>query len=106
MSALLFLAERVAVIQDAGGNAMTTVIVFGGTGFLGRRLVRRLVAERATVCVALRHPEQAQNARRAPGLDGVTAFPADVRHQPSAPPALPRPPPAPPPPPPPLPHIP
>jgi uncharacterized protein YbjT (DUF2867 family) len=81
MSALLFLAERVAVIQDAGGNAMTTVIVFGGTGFLGRRLVRRLVAERATVCVAVRHPEQAQNALRAAGLDGVIVFRADVRDQ-------------------------
>src|SRR5258708_23630231 len=81
MSALLFVAERVAVIQDAGGNAMTTVIVFGGTGFLGRRLVRRLVAEGATVCVAVRHPEQAQNALRAAGLDGVTVFRADVRDQ-------------------------
>src|SRR5258708_6737767 len=81
MSALLFVARRVAVIQDAGGNAMTTVIVFGGTGFLGRRLVRRLVAERATVCVAVRHPEQAQNALRAAGLDGVTVFRADVRDQ-------------------------
>jgi uncharacterized protein YbjT (DUF2867 family) len=26
---------------------MTTVSVFGGTGFLGRRLVRRLAAERS-----------------------------------------------------------
>jgi len=28
---------------------MTTVVVFGGTGFLGRRLVQRLAAEGATV---------------------------------------------------------
>jgi uncharacterized protein YbjT (DUF2867 family) len=28
---------------------MTTVVVFGGTGFLGRRLVNRLAAERAIV---------------------------------------------------------
>src|SRR5260370_39530609 len=88
MSAILFLARRVAVIQDAGGNAMTTVIVFGGTGFLGRRLVRRLVAERPTVCVAVRHPEQAQNALRASGLDGVTVFRADVRDQASVPAAV------------------
>jgi uncharacterized protein YbjT (DUF2867 family) len=81
MSALLFVAGRVAVIQDAGGNAMTTVIVFGGTGFLGRRLVRRLVAEGATVRAAVRHPEQARNALRAAGLDGVTVFRADVRDQ-------------------------
>ena len=36
---------------------MTTVVVFGGTGFLGRRLVHRLAAERATVRVAVRYPE-------------------------------------------------
>jgi len=57
------------------------IVIAGGTGFLGRRLVRRLVAERATVCVAVRHPEQAQNALRAAGLDGVTVFRADVRDQ-------------------------
>ena len=39
---------------------MTTVSVFGGTGFLGRRLVRRLAAEGATVRVAVRHPERAR----------------------------------------------
>jgi NADH dehydrogenase len=60
---------------------MTTVIVFGGSGFLGRRIVQRLVAERATVRVAVRHPEQAQNILRAAGPDRVTVFGADVRDQ-------------------------
>ena len=35
----------------AEGNAMATVSVFGGTGFLGRRLVRRLASEGTTVRV-------------------------------------------------------
>jgi len=60
---------------------MTTVSVFGGTGFLGRRLVRRLAAEGATVRVAVRHPDRARSALRAAGLDRVTVFCADVRDQ-------------------------
>ena len=60
---------------------MTTVIVFGGTGFLGRRLVQRLAAEAAIVRVAVRHPDMARSALRAAGLDRVTVFRADVRDQ-------------------------
>ena len=60
---------------------MTTVSVFGGTGFLGRRLVQRLAAEGATVRVAVRHPDRARSALRAAGLDRVTVFRADVRDQ-------------------------
>jgi NADH dehydrogenase len=55
--------------------------VFGGTGFLGRRLVQRLAAEGATVRVAVRNVERAQSALRAAGLDGVAVFRADVRDQ-------------------------
>jgi NADH dehydrogenase len=60
---------------------MTTVSVFGGTGFLGRRLVRRLAAEGATVRVAVRHPERALSALGAAALDRVTLLYADVRDQ-------------------------
>ena len=60
---------------------MTTVSVFGGTGFLGRPLVRRLAAEGATVRVAVRHPDQTRSALRAAGLDRVTVLGADVRDQ-------------------------
>jgi NAD dependent epimerase/dehydratase family enzyme len=35
---------------------MTTVVVFGGAGFLGRRLVDRLATEGMTVRVAVRRP--------------------------------------------------
>lgn len=60
---------------------MTTVSVFGGTGFLGRRLVQRLTAEGTTVRVAVRHTDRARSALGAAGLDRVTVFGADVRDQ-------------------------
>jgi uncharacterized protein YbjT (DUF2867 family) len=44
---------------------MTTVSVFGGTGFLGRRLVRRLAAEGATLRIAVRSPDRARSDFRA-----------------------------------------
>jgi uncharacterized protein YbjT (DUF2867 family) len=46
---------------------MATVVVFGGSGFLGRRLVYRLATEGMTVRVAVRHPEPAL------GHDATTA---------------------------------
>ena len=39
--------DQRALTQNATGNAMTTITVFGGTGFLGRRLVQRLATEGA-----------------------------------------------------------
>ena len=60
---------------------MATVVVFGGGGFLGRRLVDRLTAEGMTVRVAVRHPEQARIELRAIGLDQVRVVTADVRDQ-------------------------
>jgi NADH dehydrogenase len=60
---------------------MTTVSVFGGTGFLGRRVVQRLTSEGMTVRVAVRHADRARSALRAAGLDRVTVFGADVRDQ-------------------------
>ena len=60
---------------------MTTVSVFGGTGFLGRRLVRRLAGEGATLRIAVRSPERARSIVEAADLDRVTVFRADVRDQ-------------------------
>ena len=60
---------------------MTTIGVFGGTGFLGRRLVQHLAAEGDTVRVAVRHADRARAALRAAGLDRITVFAADVRDQ-------------------------
>jgi NADH dehydrogenase len=60
---------------------MTTVSVFGGTGFLGRRLVRRLAAEGATLRIAVRSSERARSILGAADLDRVTIVRADVRDQ-------------------------
>jgi NADH dehydrogenase len=60
---------------------MTTVVVFGGTGFLGRQLVHRLAAEGVVVRVAARHPDGERSALPAADLDQVTFFRADVRDQ-------------------------
>jgi uncharacterized protein YbjT (DUF2867 family) len=60
---------------------MTMVVVFGGSGFLGRRLVHRLTAEGMTVRVAVRHPDPARVELRSIGLDRVTVVPAYVRDQ-------------------------
>jgi NADH dehydrogenase len=60
---------------------MTTVVVFGGAGFLGRRLVHCLLAEGMTVRVAVRHPDPARIELRSMGFDRVTVVPADVPDQ-------------------------
>ncbi len=72
---------RVDRVQRGEANAMTTVGVFGGTGFLGRRIVQRLVDEGTTVRVAVRHADRARAALRAAGLDRVTVFGSDVRDE-------------------------
>jgi hypothetical protein len=43
-------------------RAMSCVTVFGGTGFLGRRVVHHLRESGATVRIASRHPGQADDA--------------------------------------------
>ena len=60
---------------------MSAVCVFGGTGFLGRRLVRRLLADGAAVRVAVRHPDRGRSALGAAGLERVVVIRADVRDQ-------------------------
>src|ERR671914_2123924 len=60
---------------------MTTVSVFGGTGFLGRRLVRRLAAEGATVRIAVRYPDRTHRVLRAAEMERVTVVRTDVRDQ-------------------------
>ena len=58
---------------------MTTVSVFGGTGFLGRRLVQRLTADGVTVRVAVRQPERAASTLHVADPERVTVVRADVR---------------------------
>jgi uncharacterized protein YbjT (DUF2867 family) len=57
------------------------VTVFGGSGFLGRQIVRRLAEEGAKVRVAVRHPERVRGGERVEGVradvwDEATVAPA------------------------------
>jgi NADH dehydrogenase len=53
-----------------------TVTVFGGTGFLGRAMVSRLLEQGATVRIAARHPQRVQTATTSNRLQLLQA---DVR---------------------------
>src|SRR6202795_549598 len=55
---------------------MSCVTVFGGTGFVGRRIVRYLRESGATVRVASRHPRPAEG-------DGVKQIAADAHDEPA-----------------------
>jgi len=59
----------------AGLMAVAHVTVFGGTGFLGRRIVAALLAAGREVRVATRHPENGEAARDS----RVESIAADVR---------------------------
>jgi uncharacterized protein YbjT (DUF2867 family) len=54
------------------------VTVFGGSGFLGRRIVERLAAEGAEVRVAVRHPERAAGLTRLGMAGQITSVHANV----------------------------
>jgi uncharacterized protein YbjT (DUF2867 family) len=58
---------------------MTLMTVFGGTGFLGRRIVERLIRDGATVRVAVRHPDRADVLPTAVGVGRTILVTADVR---------------------------
>lgn len=59
---------------------MNPVTVFGGTGFLGRRIVKRLSVKGVTVRVAVRHPERAV-IDAAHGGGPIVPMAADVRNE-------------------------
>src|ERR1700758_414094 len=62
---------------------MTHVTVFGGTGFLGRRIVERLAREGATLRIAVRNPRRADAFVRSFGLGRAIPIAADVRDPPT-----------------------
>jgi len=57
------------------------VTVFGGTGFLGRAIVGRLIADGITVRAAVRHPDDAFAGERPKGAGKVQPVYADVRDE-------------------------
>ena len=58
---------------------MTLITVFGGTGFLGRRIVERLTGDGVSLRVAVRHPEQVDKPAKSIGVGRTTLIAADVR---------------------------
>jgi NADH dehydrogenase len=58
---------------------MTTVCVFGGTGFLGLRAARRLAEEGMQVRIAVRHPERRPSVLRDARMEQITVVGADIR---------------------------
>jgi NADH dehydrogenase len=58
--------------------ASSRITVFGGSGFLGRQIVKRLAADGARVRVAVRHPERASFLGRGGRAGQITAVYADV----------------------------
>ena len=64
------------------------VTVFGGSGFLGRQIVHRLVAGGAEVRVAVRHPGRVPSRLAAGKAGQVSAIYADVWDESSVGPAL------------------
>jgi uncharacterized protein YbjT (DUF2867 family) len=64
------------------------VAIFGGSGFLGRRIAQRLAADGAEVRVAVRHPERAAFLTKAGRPGQITVVRADVWDEATVPPAL------------------
>jgi uncharacterized protein YbjT (DUF2867 family) len=58
---------------------MTQVTVFGGTGFLGRRIVERLSREGAISRVAVRHPDRFETLAKSIASGQAIPIAADVR---------------------------
>jgi uncharacterized protein YbjT (DUF2867 family) len=57
------------------------VTVFGGTGFVGRHLVRRLAAEGARVRVAVRHPRDVAPLKPMGNVGQIAGVQASVTHE-------------------------
>ena len=58
---------------------MTLVTVFGGTGFLGRRIMERLIRDGDTVRIAVRNVERADALAKSVGISQAIPIAADAR---------------------------
>jgi NADH dehydrogenase len=68
--------------------ALGRVTVFGGSGFLGRQIVRRLAGDGALVRIAVRRPERAALLTESSSAGQITAVHADVWDEATIAPAL------------------
>lgn len=57
-----------------------TITLFGGTGFLGRHIVRRLAKTGARLLIATREPNKAQSLKLMGDVGQITPVLTDVRH--------------------------
>ncbi len=67
------------VVEDADGTTKRRVTLFGGTGFLGRRIVARLLKRGLHVRVAARHPDKIRETFDT--TEGLETIRADVRDE-------------------------
>ncbi len=56
------------------------VVVFGGSGFIGRHIVRRLAATGAQITIPMRDPEKSLVLKTMGDVGQIVSFPCDVRH--------------------------
>jgi uncharacterized protein YbjT (DUF2867 family) len=69
--------------MTAQSNADTLITIFGGSGFLGRHVVRALVKREYRIRIAVRRPDLAGHLQPLGRVGQIHAVQANVRHRPS-----------------------
>jgi NADH dehydrogenase len=69
--------------MTAQSNAETLITIFGGSGFLGRHLVRALAKQQYRIRIAVRRPDLAGHLQPLGRVGQIHAVQANVRHRPS-----------------------
>ena len=69
--------------MTAQSNADTLITIFGGSGFLGRNVVRALAKREYRIRVAVRRPDLAGHLQPLGRVGQIHAVQANVRHRPS-----------------------
>src|ERR1700730_3194061 len=75
-----YLSHRPAGIDPMASNLDTLVTVFGGSGFLGRNVVRALAKRDYRIRVAVRRPELAVHLQPAGRVGQIHAVQANLRY--------------------------
>jgi len=70
--------------MTAQSNADTLITIFGGSGFLGRHVVRALAKREYRIRVAVRRPDLAGHLQPLGRVGQIHAVQANIRHRPSA----------------------